>query len=226
MPTILITGANRGLGLGFARKAAAEGWRVFGGCRAPDEARDLRKLPGDVHVVRLDVADHASVDAAARELKREPIDVLVNNAGVYGGRRQAFGSVDYDHWAEVFRINTMGPLKVTEAFADNLSRGERKLVVSISSYMGSMTEAGSGYLVYRTSKAALNMVMATLAQDLASKGIVSIAMSPGWVRTDMGGRSAPLGVEESVDGMWRVMGKVARADSGDFLSYDGRRLPW
>jgi NAD(P)-dependent dehydrogenase (short-subunit alcohol dehydrogenase family) len=226
MPSILITGANRGLGLGFVRKAAGEGWRVFAACRRPEDARDLRAVKGEVRVVRIDVADHASVDAAARELRREPIDVLVNNAGVYGGRRQSFGSVDYDYWAEVFRINAMGAFKVTEAFADNLARGERKLVAAVSSYMGSIAETGSGYHVYRTSKAALNMIMATLAHDLAAKGIISIVLSPGWVRTDMGGRSAPLGVEDSVDGMWRVMARATAADSGAFLSYDGSRLAW
>jgi NAD(P)-dependent dehydrogenase (short-subunit alcohol dehydrogenase family) len=226
MPTILITGANRGIGLGFARKAAGEGWRVLGGCRAPAEAKELAAIAGEVRAIRLDVADHASIDAAARELKGQPIDVLVNNAGVYGGRRQAFGSVDHDAFADVLRVNTIGPLKVTEAFAANLARGDRKLVVAISSYMGSIADTGSGYLVYRASKAALNMIMATLAHELSGKGVISIALSPGWVRTDMGGRSAPLSVEQSVDGMWRVMAKATQKDSGAFLGHDGQRVPW
>jgi NAD(P)-dependent dehydrogenase (short-subunit alcohol dehydrogenase family) len=226
MPSILITGANRGLGLGFARKALGEGWRVFATCRKPDGAKELRALKGEVSVHRLDVADHATVDALARELGRTPIDVLVNNAGVYGGPRQSLGHIDYDHWASVHRINTMGPMKVVEALLDNVARSDRKLIVSISSYMGSIAQTGSGYYIYRSSKAALDMMMATLAHDVASKRIIAIAMSPGWVRTDMGGRSAPLGIEESVDGMWRVMLGATAKDSGAFLGHDGSRLPW
>ena len=227
MPSILITGANRGIGLAFARRAASEGWRVIATCRDPDRARELRAIDGDITVHALDVADRAAIEALAGALAGMPIDILLNNAGISagdGGGR--FGAIDYESWEEVLRVNTIAPMKMAECFADNVARSERRLIVCITSRMGSIAEAYGGYYQYRSSKAALNMVAANLAGDLSSRGITVVVFHPGWVRTNMGGRSAPLTPDDSVAGMWRVIGGLSQSDSGAFLNYDGGTIPW
>src|SRR5438552_5419028 len=131
MTTILITGANRGLGLEFVRQCSAAGWRVFACCRKPDGAGALKEIaaPGRVSVHRLDVADHAQIESLARELRNEPIDILLNNAGIYGPKEAKFGKTDYKAWAEVFAVNVMGPMKMAECFVDNVARSERKVII-------------------------------------------------------------------------------------------------
>jgi NAD(P)-dependent dehydrogenase (short-subunit alcohol dehydrogenase family) len=226
MPTTLITGANRGIGLEFARQYAADGWRVIAACRDPAKATALKRLGEAVSVRQMDVADHASVEALAKELRREPIDLLINNAGIYGKSGQRFGRVDYDDWARVLRINTMGPLRVSECFADHVAQSDRKLIVAITSYMGSIADAGGGAYHYGTSKAALNYVCHAMADDLRSRGIVVVAISPGWVQTDMGGRNAPLTVDQSITAMRRTIARLKPSDSGRFLDENGRELAW
>jgi NAD(P)-dependent dehydrogenase (short-subunit alcohol dehydrogenase family) len=226
MPTTLITGANRGIGLEFARQYAGDGWRVFAACREPAKATALKRLGEGVSVHPMDVADHASVEALAKELRREPIDLLINNAGIYGKSGQRFGRIDYDDWARVLRVNTMGPLKVAECFADNVAKSDRKLIVAITSYMGSIADAGGGAYHYGSSKAALNYVCHALADDLGSRGIVVAAISPGWVQTDMGGRNAPLTVEQSITAMRRTIARLKPSDSGRSLDENGRALAW
>ena len=226
-PTVLLTGARRGLGLEFARQYAAEGWRVIATCRQPKAAKALAAIKGDVRIRALDVTDPAQVRSLARALKSEAVDLLISNAGIYGPRKENFGRVDTEAWHQVFRTNVMGPMMVAGALADHVARSERKTIVALTSMMGSITENRSGgSYIYRSSKAALNMVMKGLSLSLKSRKISVVMLHPGWVRTDMGGASAHLGVEESVTAMRRVIAGLKPADSGRFFNYDGREIPW
>ena len=230
MPTILITGTNRGLGLEAARQYAADGWTVHACCRNPDDAADLKAIAGangGVTIHKLDVEDFGAIGALAKSLEGEAIDVLLNNAGVGGGDRQEFLNDDFDAWSNTFRVNTMSPLRMTEAFADNVARSERKVVVLVSSIMASMTDNDSGKLhSYRTSKAALNMVMRLLSVDLQDRGITTFSLHPGWVRTDMGGSQAPLSTEESISGIRKLIANAGPDQNGRFMTWDGKELPW
>ena len=227
MPTALITGASRGIGLEFARQYVDLEWRVIGTCRDPRKADALGAIEGDIDVEALDIADHGQVQALAKSLKRETIDVLINNAGVHGPRPSRLGGIDYDAWADVFRINTMGPMKVSEAFVEHIARSDQKKIVTITSRMGSIAdnESGGAY-PYRSSKAALNAVMRSLAADLKPRGVTVVVFHPGWVRTDMGGPSAPIEPERSVESMIKVISRIKLSDSGGFLNYDGAKLAW
>ncbi len=229
MPSIMITSANRGLGLEFARQYAADGWRVFAACRNPEVAAELSKLTREasVTILPMDVTDPHSIKRAAAALVNEAIDVLVNSAGIFGKQNQKTGNVDYESWKEVLDVNTLGPLRVTEAFTDHIARSERKLVVTITSGMGSLTDNTSGGAIpYRSSKAAVNMVMRSAAIDLAPRGIACVLVNPGWVRTDMGGPGAPLTPGESVAALKRLIATLRLAHSGKFFNYDGREYPW
>lgn len=226
MPTVLITGANRGIGLAFCDHYAGLGWRVLATCRNPDDAAELAAIDGDLTLYRMDVGDRRSVRAAAGAIGDEPLDLLINNAGTYGSRGQDFGNLDPDGWADAFRVNAMGPLLVTEAFQDNVARGDRRLVVCLTSRMGSLTDGDGGYIQYRSSKAALNMAVRAAVRDLAARRIAIVLFHPGWVRTDMGGSSAPLSPARSVASMARVFDKLSLADSGRFLNHDGSEIPW
>ena len=226
MPTVLITGANRGIGLAFAGHYADEGWRVFATCRDPGSASDLTAIQGEISVHPMDVSDHGTVHALARELDGEKIDLLINNAGMYGSPNQTFGNMDYEGWSETFRVNTMGPMVVTEAFAGHVAASRQRKVVCITSRMGSISDGGGGYVQYRSSKAALNMVARGMARDLASRRIAVVVFHPGWVQTDMGGSSAPLTPATSAASMAKVIAGLGMADSGRFLDYDGSEIPW
>jgi NAD(P)-dependent dehydrogenase (short-subunit alcohol dehydrogenase family) len=230
MPSVLITGANRGLGLEFARQYLADGWRVFATCRDPaaaDQLQHLAKSSGKLKVIEMDVTDAASVRKAATQIKDVAIDVIINSAGITGVSGQRPGNIDYDSWARVINVNTMGPLRVLEAFVDHLTRSERKLAVSITSGMGSLADNTSGGSIgYRSSKAALNMVMRSAAIDLAPRGIACVVVNPGWVKTDMGGPSATLTARDSVTAMRRLIEKLGPAQSGKFFHYDGSEYPW
>lgn len=224
--TILITGASRGLGLEFVRQYATDGDRVIAACRHPESATGLRAIKGDIRTVTLDIGDAGSVRALAETLGSEPIDVLINNAGVYG-KAQTLGKMDYAAWEDVFRINTIGPTQLTDTLVPNLTAGKRKLVVCITSLMGSIADNTSGgYYAYRSSKAGLNAVVKSLSIDLKPRGIAAVVLHPGWVKTDMGGANAPLEPKESVGGMRSVIAKLGLKDSGRFFDYHGKELPW
>jgi NAD(P)-dependent dehydrogenase (short-subunit alcohol dehydrogenase family) len=229
--TALITGANRGLGLEFARQFAADSWKVYAACRAPAEASDLQKLAaasgGHLETLALDVTDMASVRAAAAKLAGIPIDLLINNAGVGSPKGQKLGSLDYGAWARVLDTNTLGPMRVAEAFLGNIERGGQKKIVTITSGMGSIADNGSGgSYAYRSSKAAVNMVVKSLSVDLAGRGITCIVMNPGWVRTDMGGPGGQLSPEQSIAGMRKVIEGLTPADSGKFFNHNGKNYAW
>jgi NAD(P)-dependent dehydrogenase (short-subunit alcohol dehydrogenase family) len=226
--TVLITGANRGIGLEFVRQYAAAGWSVIAACRLPNQATALRAIAGEVRMTALDVADAAQVAALADELKDQPIDVLINNAGISGTSGRELAEIDVDDWLHVMRVNVAAPILVASALLDNLRRGRRRQVIFISSTAGSIarnTGVGGGY-VYRSSKAALNMAVRSFANDLTGEGITAVAIHPGWVRTDMGGERADLSVEDSVKGMRVVIEGLVPSQTGAFLAYDGAVLPW
>ena len=227
MPTVLLTGANRGLGLEFSRQYAARGWRVHACCRKPAEARELTAMAGpDLVVHALDVADFDAVPPLARKIS-EPIDVLLANAGVYGPNKMVLGQIDYAAWSEVFRVNTMAPLRLAECFADHVARSERGTIACITSLMGSIAANSSGrHYLYRSSKAALNAVVKSLAIDLRDRGIKVVTVHPGWVKTDMGGADADLEIPTAVSSMVGVLERLRPQDSGKFLNYDGGELPW
>jgi len=226
MPTVLVTGANRGLGLEFARQYAADGWRVLATCRRPTAAAELKEIKGDVQVHALDMREDAQIPTLAMTLARERIDILVNNAGV-SGPREHFGKTETQAWLDVFHVNSIAPAHMAEAFVDHLERGGRKLIVNITSKMGSVADNTSGgSYIYRSSKAALNMVAKTLAADLAARGITVVVFHPGWVRTDMGGPGALIDPRQSVQGMRGKIATLTPSDSGKFFNYDGQPLPW
>jgi len=229
--TVLVTGANRGLGLEFARQYAADGWKVYAACRRPDEASALAQLAagsgGHVEAIALDVTDTASLRAAAAELAGIPIDLLVNNAGVGSPKGQRLGSLDYAAWQRVLDTNTLGPMRVVEAFLGHVEKGRQKKIVTITSGMGSIGDNGSGgSYAYRSSKAAVNMVVKSLSVDLADRGITCVVLNPGWVRTDMGGPGGRLSPEQSIAGMRKVIAALKPADSGKFFNHDGGQYPW
>jgi NAD(P)-dependent dehydrogenase (short-subunit alcohol dehydrogenase family) len=227
MPTVLVTGAGRGIGLEFARQYAADGWNVLGTVRDPAKGATLAALGKQVEVHLLDVTDRTAIERLARELRERAIDVLICNAGVYGDKaKQEFGAVDWEEWMTVLRTNVMAPMALAESFADHVARSERKLIVMMTSQMASTEEASGGAYIYRSSKAALNNVAKNLAEDLAGRGITVIAMDPGWVKTDMGGSSAPLTPEYSVRNMRKIFAKTGRRQTGHYLRYDGATHPW
>jgi len=215
MPTVLITGSNRGLGIEFARQYAADGWRVLATCRNPGAAGQLQRLAqaneAMLSIVAMDVTDDDSIQNAATHLK----DVAIT------------GRIDYSSWAKVLDVNTMGPLRVLEAFIDSVARSERRLVVTITSGLGSLADNTSGgSIAYRSSKAAVNMVMRSAAVDLAPRRITCVLVNPGWVRTDLGGPGATLTPRESVSSLRRMIEKLGPNDSGKFYHRDGREYAW
>ncbi|OQW73760.1 MAG: short-chain dehydrogenase [Proteobacteria bacterium ST_bin11] len=231
MQSVLITGANRGLGLEFCRQYAAEGYEVIAACRNPEQAEPLAALAKQyphLQIETLDVADFSQIDALAAKLSERKIDILLNNAGVYGDKPgEGFGQLDYQTWANVLAVNVMAPLKLAEAFLPQVQRSDKRLIVALSSLMGSMTDNTSGgSILYRSSKAGLNAALKSLSIDLRSAAVGVLILHPGWVRTDMGGPNGLIDVKESVAGMRQVIDNFSLADTGRFIKYDGSALPW
>ena len=224
MTTIMITGASRGLGLEFARQFYNEECRVIATCRNPKDAKELNEI-GDIDVHSLDVTDDKSVATLADKLRGENIDILINNAGVIG-QRDGFGKLDYDIWAETMDTNVFGPMRVAEAFINNVMNSEKKQMIFITSRMGSITEAVPNAYVYRSSKAALNMAVKCLSAELGEQGLIAALFHPGHVQTDMGGQAAPVTPQKSIEGMRNQIVALTRDDNGRFLSYDGHQIPW
>ncbi len=225
----VVTGANRGIGLELARQLLARGDQVDAAVREPERAGDLRALGdgGDrLRVHRLDQLEPDSVRELAAGLGGEPVDLLVNNAGVYGGTRQHLPDIDFEDAVRTYRVNALGPLRVTLALLPNLKAARGK-VIHLTSGMGSIADNKSGaFYAYRMSKAALNMMSRSLAVDLRGAGVASAVINPGWVKTDMGGPGAPTPVEESVRGILREIDAFTLESSGAFLDWKGRPYPW
>lgn len=226
MPTVLITGASRGIGLEFVRQYATAGWKVLACCRTPGTATELNKVTGDVSLFALDVDDDASIAALAQRLESVPIDVLINNAGISRSEASNLGNVSSAAWLQVFRTNTIAPMKMAEAFLPNLEAGREKKLIAITSRLGSIALNEGGRYAYRSSKAALNSVWKSLAGDVGGKGMICVVFHPGWVRTDMGGAGAPVTPKESVAGMVRLIAGFQKKDNGTFRNFDGEALPW
>lgn len=231
MPSVLITGSNRGLGLEWCRQYAEAGWRVFATCRFPEQAEELQRLEIESGILtrhRLDVTDSNQINALAGELADHPIDLLINNAGVYFEKYvRPDQATDYEAWAHTFRVNSMGALRVSRAFLVHLRRSQKRLIVAITSHMGSIAEIESpGSYYYRSSKAALNAAMKGFSLELRPLQIGVLLLHPGWVRTRMGGPEGPLSPQESIKSMRTIVDAFTLANSGRFLRYDGSEIPW
>ncbi|MFI4896297.1 MAG: SDR family oxidoreductase [Phycisphaerales bacterium JB059] len=229
MPTYLITGANRGIGLELTRQLTARGDTVIGAARDPDAATDLRSLTDRVEP--LDTSDEASILALADRLADEPIDVLINNAGVFlDGRATSFEATSAEQMLDTYRVNVIGPFLLTRALAPNLERGQRKLAIQTSSNLGSISaavnEKRTGWTAYCASKAALNMVSVLMDNELSERGLASVALHPGWVKTDMGGEGAELERTDAVSAIIKTIDGLFPGQGRRFVRYDGEPLSW
>ncbi len=226
--TILITGANRGIGLELTRRFLSAGHRVLATCRAPDSATLLQSLTDNANltIYALEVTDSHSVRKLATNVGNQPIDALINNAGTMGGDQQSLENMDYTAWAEAFEVNTMAPFKLVTTFLSNLRLSKRPRAITLSSQMGALSRKSKGSHAYRSSKAAVNKVMQVLSMELEADGIVVCPVHPGWVRTDMGGAGADLSVEESAEGLFRLIDRMTMEQSGKFWTWEGEEHAW
>lgn len=224
MTTILITGANRGIGLEFVKQYADEGAKVHACCRNPDNADDLKALKGDITLHALDVTDVAAIKALSKDIN-EPLDILIVNAG-HGTRGEGdFGDLDYDVWKQFLDVNLYGAVATAEAFAPQVKKAKGKIAF-LSSKMGSIEDASGGAMAYRTSKTSLNMASKVVANALASSGVAVGVFHPGWVKTDMGGPSALIDTQKSVSGLRDQIAKLTPGASLRLVAYDGDVIPW
>ncbi len=229
MPTVLVAGASRGIGLEFVRQYASDGWRVVAGCRRPDEASELQALTseGRIEVHALDVASDSSVATFKEAVGDELLDLLICSAGAPGGGRQALGDIDFAEMARTLEVNMTGPLRVVQAFTPNLSKAPGAKLIAITSGMGSIQNTTSTeMMIYRISKAGLNEAWRCVAIELQPKGITATVIHPGWVATAMGGENAPVSPKQSVNGMRDVIAGLRPDDTGTFRTFDGGTLPW
>lgn len=229
--SILITGASRGIGLELVKQFYRAGWQVLASCRSPDSAIELQNLAAaaeqKILIYKLDVTDEKNIIALSKQLISHPIDILVNNAGIFGPENTTLDSIQVADWQKVFKINTIAPLLVARAFLKQICNGEKKLIANISSVMGSITlnTDGSEY-IYRSSKAALNSVTKSLANQLKSKKITVVALHPGWVKTDMGGPNAVIELQTCGRGLLKVINSLTLKNTGQFLNYKGEQIAW
>ena len=239
MPTALITGANRGLGLEFVRQLSGARWKVLATCRNPDQADALRTLAGEagrtIEICALDTGDPQAIAALSEAVGDQTIDMLLCNAGVTMMRRagitgtpgERIQDIDDAIWLEVFRTNAIGPLRVAAAFANRVASSERRLMAFLSSRMSlpGQNSSGGSYL-YRSTKAALNAIVKNLSIELAPQGVTCVALHPGWVRTDMGGSGASVSPEESVSRVLKILLDSNLPKKAQFLDYLGESVPW
>lgn len=230
MATVLITGTNRGIGLEFVRQFVARGDKVIATCRDPGTAAELQSLADEspnLRILELDVTSEQSMQKLAADLAGEPVDVFVNNAGVYGPKNISFGQVNGAEFVETFRTNSLAPLLLTQYLIENLKQGTGRKLVYVTSKMASIDDnRGGGSYAYRASKTALNAVVKSLSIDLADEGFVAIVVHPGWVLTDMGGPNALIDANTSVAGMISIIDGMGSGHNGSFLNYDGSIIPW
>ncbi|MDF2867328.1 MAG: short-chain dehydrogenase/reductase [Gammaproteobacteria bacterium] len=230
MHTILITGANRGIGLEMVKQYAGEGWQVLACCRKPNSATDLQalaKTQSQIKLYRLDVTSSEDIQRLTTELSDTPIDIILNNAGIWGPHEQHFNQLKPEAWLEVLTVNSIAPFMLTQALFNNVVNSQLKLVVMMSSIMGSIGENNEGsHYIYRSSKAALNMAVKSLAIDLKNQQVTVVALNPGWVKTDMGGENALLSPQESVQNLRQTLSKLQISDTGKFLNYTGVEIAW
>lgn len=238
MQHVLVTGANRGIGLEFARQFAERGERVFAACRNPDQSPDLQRLTskhsGRLTIVTMDVTDENSIQSSHALVSKETkvLDLLVNNAGVYSSRgsespKESLGNLHVDEVLRVMRVNAIGPIFVAQQYLDLLKSSKEPKIVNITSGYGSVSDNTSRFpYYYSASKAALNQLTRSLAHDVRKWNMIALVMDPGWVATDMGGRSAPTSAEESVRNMIQIIDSLTPKESGEFLNRFGEKQNW
>lgn len=230
MSTVLITGTNRGIGLEFVKQYLDRGHKVLATCRNPDDKGELADLAAANHSVTLmalDVGSEESRASFAAALADTPVDIFINNAGVYGPRDASFGKVDAQEWQQVLFVNSIAPLLLTQEIIANLRKGSDRKLVYITSKMGSIDDnSGGGSYIYRSSKTALNSVVRSLSVDLRDEGFSVAVLHPGWVQTDMGGPNALIDTLTSVSGMIDVIDNLSQANTGQFFNYDGQPIAW
>ncbi len=232
MPSILITGSNRGLGLEWTRQYARLDWKVYATCRHPDAADELQQLKHDypkIEIHRLDVTRADEINSVAEKLRTQDIDILLNNAGVYLEKFESstLGHIDYSAWEDTFSVNPLGAVRVTESFLDHVAGSRKRLVVAITSHMGSIAEIDHpGSYAYRSSKAALNAAMKGISVALQPRRVGVLLLHPGWVKTRMGGPDALISTATSVGGMRAIIEHFDFERSGSFYRYDGSVIPW
>jgi NAD(P)-dependent dehydrogenase (short-subunit alcohol dehydrogenase family) len=229
METVLITGANRGIGLALVSRYLAAGNHVVATCREPDLAKDLKNLQeqgAKLEILPLETTSETQTQQLVTSLSGRRIDVLINNAGVMGGDRQGLQNMDYAAWLDAFAVNTMAPFRLSVALLDNLLAAQRPRIITVSSQMGALARQSKGALIYRSSKAAVNKTMQVLALELESQGIIVCPVHPGWVQTDMGGAQADITPAQSADGLYQLIAQLDASKSGRFWSFDGSEHPW
>jgi NAD(P)-dependent dehydrogenase (short-subunit alcohol dehydrogenase family) len=230
MPTVLVTGANRGLGLEFIKQYSQAGWNVLGTCRdltSAVEASNLADVAPNIELYPLEVTDAESIAALADTLAGRAIDLLILNAGVMPPTAQTLGDLEAEAFLHAMNVNVVAPVMMIQAFRPHVVSSDRKTIVGMSSILGSIAgNTDGGLYSYRASKAALNAVVRSAANDLRRDGVTVIAMHPGWVQTDMGGENATITTAVSISGMRKVIEGLSSSDSGRFLVYDGSELDW
>ena len=230
MATILVTGANRGLGIEFVEQYLNEGNEVIATYRNENSSIDLIEMGNErsnLKLLQLDVSSNKSLNSFAENLGNLPIDIFINNAGVYGPRNSSFGNVDEENWIPAIKVNTIAPILMTQLIIKNIRSGDDKKLIYITSKMGSIDDnKGGGAYVYRSSKTALNSVVKSLSVDLENEGMTVALIHPGWVKTDMGGPSALIDKDTSVRGMTEVISNLDISSTGNFYNYDGSIIPW
>lgn len=228
MATVMVTGANRGIGLELVKLYAARGDTVIACCRNVAAAAELAAVDGNVEVAELTVNDAASVAALVKALGKRPVDTLINNAGILGpdNDEQNAYRMDFAGWAETFEVNTMGPVRVMQALMDNLRAGTSPKVVTITSQMGALSLDMAVSYAYCSSKAALNKFMKLAATELGKDGISVCVIHPGWVQTDMGGSGAEITPRASAQGIVQTIDKLSAKNSGSFWKWNGETHAW
>ena len=230
MATILVTGANRGIGLEFVKHYLDRGEQVIGTYRdivSSDKLIQMGEVYDSLKTLTLDVSSDESLKYFSDQLGDIPIDIFINNAGVYGPRNSTFNNVDEKNWIPVLRINAIAPLILTQLIIENLRRSSVKKLIYITSKMGSIDDnKGGGSYVYRSSKTTLNAVVKNISIDLDREGMLVTLLHPGWVRTDMGGPNGLIDTNTSVSGMIKVIDGLEQSLSGSFFNYDGTEIPW
>ena len=230
MANYFITGTNRGLGLEFVSQLAKRGETVFATCRDLENASQLVDLSNNyknVHLIEMDVAENSSMEQGLQRIQDEVIDVVINNAGIYGPRNVNFGGLNGDDWSNVFQTNVIAPLLLTQLIIEKVRNSSVKKLIFLTSKMGSIEDnQGGGAYIYRSSKSALNAAVKSVSIDLRSQGFIAAMLHPGWVRTDMGGPKGLIDTQTSVRGMVSVIDTLTAEQSGKFLNYDGQVIPW
>ena len=231
MPTVLITGANRGIGLELSYQYLTLGFNVISTCRLVNNASQLQTLKqrfqNTLQILALDLLSEDSIKNFQKLIHNLPIDIFISNAGVYGPRNVSLGNITSKDWINVLTINTVSPLLLTQQILENIKLGQEKKIIFISSKVGSIKEnTGGGVYAYRSSKTALNQVVKSLSIDLESDKIGAFSIHPGWVKTDMGGPNATIDTKTSVAGMIRVISNLTFKDTGSFFNYDGEVIAW